>query len=221
MAIRPYLAMTAEEIAQNPTFYQKSALIYCPFSEATLSIPGSEILILTDSNPVNLQFADDCICRISSKRPPMVIVDFQRPELPAAVRFIRMLLDRLPCPVYVSDLYASDFSCPVFLSPLPPYKKLADHIQPWIGRDICLDISTERSQIRVTEEGSAITRLPPSQDTGNGFADSCLHCHYSISASDDTAVFTLWRTEEDLTALLDEAEGLGIRHTIGLYQELG
>ena len=50
--------------------------------------------------------------------------------------------------------------------------------------------------------------------------DSALHCHYHIKTFDDHIDFTLWRTREDLTNLLREAETLGVTLAVGLWQEL-
>ena len=47
-----------------------------------------------------------------------------------------------------------------------------------------------------------------------------LHCHYTIETNEKAARFTLWRTKEDLEALLEEAEKSGIVGYVGLYQEL-
>ena len=220
MAIRPYLAMTAEEIVKTDLLPPNSALMCCPFSETPPRLPDSGVLVLTDSRPADPQLSDSCIVEILQKYPVMVIVDFQKPKTAAALDFIGNLLDSLPCPVYVSDRYADAFSCPVFLSPVPLDVRLEDHIHPWKHREICLDVSGEGVRIRVTQDGAEYTHLPGYRSNVRGFFASYLHCHYSAATAQDTAEFLLWRTEEDMTALLDEAEKLGIKHAIGLYQEL-
>ena len=52
-----------------------------------------------------------------------------------------------------------------------------------------------------------------------GFADEQLHCHYRAETGDDFARFILWRTREDLHDLAQEAERLGIKALVGLWQE--
>ena len=51
-------------------------------------------------------------------------------------------------------------------------------------------------------------------------ADGALHCHYSIEEKQDAVVFRTWRTREDLSALILDAERLGVALSVGLYQEL-
>ena len=50
--------------------------------------------------------------------------------------------------------------------------------------------------------------------------DEKLHCRYSIATEPDAAIFTLQRTREDNTALLREAETMGVTKSVGLWQEL-
>ena len=76
-------------------------------------------------------------------------------------------------------------------------------------------------EISLTESGAARTPLPRwEQPEAEGFRDSRLSCHYRCELRENAAVFTLWRSPEDLKALLDQAENLGVAAAVGLYQEL-
>ena len=78
-------------------------------------------------------------------------------------------------------------------------------------------------------EGQDITLTPHGaeaspnrrRDFDHIHAEEALHCHYSIQDSPEGMVFHTWRTPEDLTGLIKEAEALGVTQTIGLYQEIG
>ena len=55
----------------------------------------------------------------------------------------------------------------------------------------------------------------------NGLMNEKLHCRYTVESAEKSAMFRLWRTREDLAALLAEAETTGVTRAIGLWQELG
>lgn len=220
MAISPYLAMTPAEIAKADVLPEKYAGIYCPFSlEAFLPCPAG-LLVLTDQETGNIPSVQMLSDRIRSVSREAVLLDFQCPGNPNALLLCKTLQERLPCPMVVSDVYARNLDCPVFLPPVPPHTQLTEHIAPWKGRDIWLDISTQGLLVTVTGSGSSEEALPRFSGTEKCHADSRLHCHYSFSVSEDKAEFTLWRTREDLAALLREAEQCGVKAAVGLYQEL-
>ena len=50
--------------------------------------------------------------------------------------------------------------------------------------------------------------------------DERIHCHYDVEVLSDRAVFTICRYKEDLAALVEEAENLGVLGCVGLYHEL-
>ena len=97
------------------------------------------------------------------------------------------------------------------------YRKL---IYPYVGREIWLEAALDGLQLTLTEQGCTGTALPFCE-YAEGFHEEALHCHYQIQVSDRHAKFSLFRTREDLDALLEEAEALGVTAAVGLWQELG
>ena len=71
--------------------------------------------------------------------------------------------------------------------------------------------------LTLTETGCQCSPLPPWEFPEKGFSEESLHCHYRIAKREDSVVFTLWRTKEDLQNLSEEAENLGMIGTIGLF----
>lgn len=127
-------------------------------------------------------------------------------------------LQRINCPVCVSMAYAKGLDCPVFLPPVPITTPLQDYIAPWKNREIWLDTALTCGEFTVTKDGSSYRPIATAPECT--LADHQLHCHYCISIKDDAIIFTLQRTRDDLDALINEAETLGIAATVGLYQEL-
>lgn len=232
MAIIPYLAMTAAEYAQASVLPEKLAWMACHFSpygtglsNLPSELPDNAVLIVNDVTPMHRHDSNrikEQLLQCTARLPiHAVLLDFQRPAGDCISNLIAGLLEALPCPVAVSELYASDFSCPVFLPPCPPYTLLQDHIASWQGREIWLETAASQSKILLTEKGCTYTEISPAENHEAGFEAPELHCHYQIETGEGYAKFTLWRTKEDLTELLKMAAELGIKETIGLYQELG
>jgi len=230
MGIPLFLAMTAAEFMATTKKPDKVAWMACHFSpygtgltNLPRTLPENSLLILNDRTPfcghepeavsqMLLQTAEEFRCR-------GILLDLQRPGCEKIGRIIKRVLT-LPLPVAVSDLYASKYDCPVFLSPPPPHKALADHAAPWQGREIWLETALDSCTITVTKEGSQVLPSPPSSGDFP-FQDDTLHCHYRIETGQEQICFSLQRTREDVASLLQEAEALGVTCAIGLYQELG
>ena len=149
-----------------------------------------------------------------------VLLDFQRPGYEEAELLAGRLSEALPCPVGVSALYGRGLTCPVFLPPAPPDVCLANYLAPWQGREIWLELALDGEIITLTPAGATTAPLPPAAQLSGGHRDEKLHCHYQIHTDADSARFTLFRTPEDLDALLTEGEALGVTRAVGLYQEL-
>ena len=149
-----------------------------------------------------------------------VLLDFEEPGKNELAGLASVLTSALPCPVVVSDVYAQAIDCPVFLSPCPHHIHLSDHMAPWMGREIWLDLARDAETITVTAEGSVVSPLPGYDLPEGGHRDEDLHCHYWAEVKANSVRFTLWRTAADLEALARAAEGLGIRTFVGLWQEL-
>lgn len=230
MAILPFLAMTAAEMAKVSDFPPKIAWMACHFSPYGLGLsnlpqrlPPHALLLLDDITPIRehdpQRITEQLLNCLESLNCHGVLLDFQRPDVPETAVLVNHLAQTLPCPVIVSESYASELSCPVFLPPVPPSVALEEYISPWEGRSIWMEIGLTGELLTLTEQGCEAVPLPFPNEASEGFPEKALHCHYRIETNEKSARFTLWRTEKDLAALLEEAEGLGISGAVGLYQE--
>ena len=229
MVLPLYLAQTAAEMAGNP-LSQNMAYMACHFapggkglSNLPEELPSGAMLILDDSTPMDSHDPELIVEQLSEiitlHHCEALLLDFQRREIPGQQKLAELLAGALPCPVGVSELYAGDLPCPVFLSPVPPDRPLGTHLAPWQGRELWLEAALDGITLTLTESGCTASALPDTPE--DGLTDEKLHCRYTIETSEDAAVFHLWRTREDLAALLAEAQTAGVTKAIGLWQELG
>lgn len=229
MAIPLYLAMTAAEFRSQVEYSAPIAWMACHFSPYSTglsnlpkTLPKDSVLILNDRIPVHghdpARILDQLDKTSNALKCSAILLDFQQNSEES--RRITEELLKLPCPVIVSEKYATDFDCPVFVSPVPLLKTVAEHIAPWNGRQIWLDAALDGAEITLTETGSTITALPAGTKPECPFEEESLCCHYSITVSEKKATFTLYRTTGDLSKLLIQAEKLGVTQSVGLYQEL-
>ncbi len=219
-----YLAMTAAEIAENSALPTPIAWMACHFSPYSTglsnlpkALPPNSMLMLNDRTPI-MGHDPDLIAEqlAASAREHLcsrILLDFERPGEPVQA-VIEAILQAAPCPVGVSEIYAGDYSCPVFLPPVPMTKTVEEYLSIWQGREIWLEAALDTQAVTVTAQGSRISPTPAPQ-APLPFADEALHCHYGLTLSGDKAVFTLHRTQEDLLQLID-----GSPCCVGLYQEL-
>lgn len=225
-----YLAMTAAEFAAADPLPPKIGWMACHFSpygtglsNLPASLPPESLLILNDRVPLcghdPQRIAAQLQQAVETLSCSTVLLDFQRRDDPQLQKLAAFLTASLSCPAAVSDAYADKLTCPVFLSPCPHHTPLAEHIAPWQGRELWLDLAADAETITLTKDGSDILPLPLGEIPEGGHWDEGLHCHYFTQTGDDFARFTLWRTREDLEALAKEAEELGIGTLVGLYQE--
>ena len=230
MAIKGYLAMTAAEFRVFPSKHKKIAWMACHFSPYGTSLsnlptdlPEGSLLILNDRTPICGHDPELISAQLSLLTQKFscggLLLDFQRPKEPETAALVSHLLQHLPCPMAVSHFYAKDLDCPVFLPPVPLDTPAEEHLTPWAGREIWLDVALDGCALALTESGCTQTQL--SETIEGGHADDSLCCHYQIEITPTSAVFRLQRTESDLTQLLRRAEAHGITHAVGLYQELG
>ena len=227
MFSKVFLALTNGELKkQFPEKIAYMALHFSPYSTGLsnlpLDLPKNSILLLDDSMPPENhapQLVSDQLVQLANQFSPAgILLDFQRPfteELKAMADYITKAL---PCPVGVTESYARDLDCPVFLSPLPANKALKDYIEPWKKQGVYLEIAPEGLEITVTEKGSNTRQIYPVQDLP--LVDKRLHCHYQVEVSSEKAVFTICRYKEDLLSLVQEAESLGVLGCVGLYGDL-
>lgn len=227
MFSKVFLAQTSGETKkQLPEKLAYIALHFSPYSTGLsnlpVDLPKSSILLLDDSmEPINHdpQLVSEQLLQLINQFSPVgILLDFQRPVTEKLKAMASYIVKALPCPVGVTELYARDLGCPVFLSPLPANKALKDYIEPWKKQGVYLEIAPEGLEITVTETGSSATTIFPV--TGLPLVDQRLHCHYQVDVSPGKVVFTICRYKEDLAALVQEAESLGVLGCVGLYREL-
>lgn len=231
MALPLYLALTAPELFAAGTLPKHLAYMACHFSHcgAGLSnfpqaLPEGSMLILNDSTPalqhdpllIGNQLAEaaerlQCSC---------VLLDLQRPVNGLTLQIAEAAVLALSCPVAVSEGYAAQLKCPVFLSACRPDISLREYLKNWQGREIWLETALSTTLITVDKVGSRLAPEHPCDPTLLPHRSERLHCHYKIESKPEQVRFTLQRTQEDLKELLAEAEALGIVGAVGLYQEL-
>lgn len=230
MPIAHYLAMTSAEMTGNSVFPDHTAWMACHFSPSGQGLsnlpkwlPPGSVLILDDSTPIHdhdpVLIAEQLQGCIKSLQCVGLLLDFQRPGEARTQELTDYLCRTLPCSVTVSELYADAPGCAVFMAPIAADESMDSRLARWSGREIWLDTTLEGMEIALTERGAVSAPLPSWEHPDNGFPEERLHCHYQISLDTDRAVFTLWRTSEDIAQQLEEAEQLGVTAAVGLYQE--
>lgn len=224
-----YLAMTAAEFRNCRELPTKIAWMACHFSpygtalsNLPRTLPEGSLLILNDRTPIH-GHDPALICKLLTEtvarlRCDAVLLDFQRPGCQEAAAVAKRLME-LPCPVAVSEFYASDLPCPVFLPPVPLLTPLDAYLRPYEGRNIWLDTAPEGLSAVVTENGCTFSPVHGTDAADLPHYDNELLLHYRIDVTGSTAAFTLKRTRDDLTALLKKARSHGVTHAVGLYQE--
>ena len=230
MKIASYLAMTAAEFQSAEQYPPHMAWMACHFSpygtglsNLPTFLPDNSLLILNDITPVfghdPQRITEELRCVAEEWNCDGILLDFQRPG-EAQTRAITEAIAALPFPVGVTPQYAEHLSCAVFLPPLPLTTPLQDYLAPWSGRDIWLEIATERDCIRVDRSGSHELRqdfipipLP--------HRDEALHCRYGMKVQENHIDFYLQRGKEEVAALTEAGERLGISRFVGLYQQFG
>lgn len=189
------------------------------------SLPEGSVLILNDRMPCCGHSAGLVTCRLRDAvkrlKCESVLLDFQRPPDPESEAMVQAIIQVLPCPVAVSEGFAGELSCPVFLSPSPLHLPLAEYLAPWQGRDIWLEAALCQEDIIVTEKGTEFIPQFPSDGLTDCFFDETLCCHYRTKTEDDRITFTLYDTRSSLEMKLALAQSLGVKRAIGLWQELG
>ncbi|MBE6958653.1 MAG: hypothetical protein E7447_05840 [Ruminococcaceae bacterium] len=229
MEIPLYLAMTAAEYSGCTELPAHMGWMACHFSPSGPGLsnmppylPTGSVLLVDDSNPfcdhqariIARQLAE----AVEKWHLCSVVLDFQRPVDPDVKKMAEHLHSALPCPVVVTPDYAPSAS-PILLPPCPPNRRLQDHIAPFKGRDIWLELALEGMSIHISRAGSHAEPLPYTSAAEFPHWDERLHCHYRIIRATDSVTFHLQRSREDLQKLLANADGLGITHAIGLWQE--
>ena len=231
MAIAPFLAMTAAEIRANPHITGPIGWMACHFSpygtglsNLPEQLPEGSLLILNDRTPWWCHDPEKILDQLEERLRSLscwgLLLDFQRPGVDQVADLVRLLATKLDYPVGITETYAPDLKCPVFLPPVPLQLSVQEHLAPWQGREIWLEAAGDGACVMVTPEGSHTTPLLPREFPQAGFQEDALHLHYITRVAEDRAEFTLWRTGEDIAAILEEAEHYGVTAAVGLWQEL-
>ena len=229
MGLQFYLAMDPSEIQRKLPDTGSIAWFSCQFSpdgedlsNLPRTLPEGSALILDDGYLCR-QLNTRSICRslglvAERLRLRAVVLDFQRPYIPLLGKLAHMLEQRLPCPLVAPKAYAVHTRGPVLLASIP----LDVRPESWIGasqRPVWLELDNRCTRLALTPQGLQRSFAEGVIPQGNDFTSRELFCHYQIKAG-SVPTFTLYRTGEDLTALLEKLELLGVEAAIGLYQEL-
>lgn len=229
MAIPCYLALTAGEFANIRPLPKNTAYMACHFScygaglsNLPATLPVGSLLTLNDRTPVFRhdpeQILSEMLAAIERLAPSGVLLDFQRPDVPLTQEIARLLTGSLPCPVAVTLPYAENLSCPVFLPPPPLHMPLKNHLAPYAGREIWLELATEAARYIINKDRCAVTPTEALLLPEPVLEDQDAFCRYHIEIREDHAEFTLQRTEKELSQIL--SSDIGIAKGIGLYQQL-
>lgn len=229
MGLPLYLACTAEELSDMNPGAGSVAYMAChfsPYGNGLLPLPETlsrcDMLILNDRIPV-MQHDPDTVLRqlsdfLEQTGADSLLLDLQRPEVPRTKAMVKAATT-LPCAVGVTACYAGCSNGPVLVE-MPMHHPLAAAPERWPERVLWLDAACNTQRITVTEAGASHASLPPDRPQGICHRDEKLCCSYHMDVLEDRAEFTLFRTKEDLKALLKQAEQLGFAKAVGLYQEL-
>ncbi len=224
-----FLAMTAAECKKAlPNRVCFMACHFSPYSAGLTNLPTElppdSMLLLDDSMPPadhDPKIVAEQLCELVRQFSVYgVLLDFQREKTEVSKAVVNAILQALPCPVAVTEDYAMDLGCPVFLSACPVNVPLDKYLRPWQKQGVYLEIAPGRTQITATEKGAEKAFLPVGETESLRFYDEGLCCHYKTEVFERRAVFTLQRSREDLEKLIGKAQDLGVTAVVGLYQEL-
>ena len=227
-----YLALTAGELYGNAPKEENLAYMACHFSLYTTglsnvpdALPPGAMLILNDQIPICGHDQNRIIDQLQEVMErhacASLLLDFQRPGNKEIAQLCSLLSTEMQYPLGISHHYADGLNCAVFLPPPPLDMPLGEYVKPWQGRKVWLEAALEAAEFTITADGCKAASLPYEFSQDNTFAEEILHCRYRCEVDSDKIHFHLYRTIDQLEALLDEATTLGIEKSIGLYQQLG
>ena len=228
MSLRFYLAMTEAEIRRAPVLPKHLAYMAChfsPYGTGLVNIPDrlppGSILIVNDRVPVLAHDPEQITKQLFDAAHRLrlygVLMDFQIPCNPQTEQIVANVANALPCPVGVSEPYASTLSCPLFCAP-PIYRPLAEYCQNKKGRPLWLEAFQETALLTVNASGCTVSQ--EKVISGETYFDDMLQCSYQYRIEKDRALFQLSRQLADMPGYLRQAEAAGIDVAIGLYQQL-
>ena len=226
-----YLATTAQEFPNFKELPSTLCYLACHFSAGgeglsnlPSALPEHSILCADDSTPISNHKASIVIKQLNDLierfNPCGILLDFQRPGNPYTPNMVENILMHLSCPVAVSHIYARDYSCPVFLPPLPFRKTISEYLSPWKGREIWLEIENDKEMAIVTEESFGVEQVCSIPNGIIQFRESSLLCHYCTQIKQDHIALFFHRTAQDLEELQMQAQKYGVTKFLGLWQQL-
>lgn len=222
MAIVLFLAIHPEE--QAPALRHRGWMACHLTSDGVtappVNFPRDAMLVVDDST--SPRHADPAAVAATVTRIPCdgILLDFQKPDNPLTAEIAAAIREKALIKVGISEPYAKNLDCAVFLPPIPPNRPPESYLRPWQGREIWLDMAPSPTRINITESGSRQCPLSAVPRWENCHADEELFCHYHIQAEQNQIAFDLWRTHRDIWELLQATEAMGVTRGIGLYQEL-
>lgn len=231
MEIPLFLAMTAAEFRSAEALPAHPVWMACHFSSYGTGLsniprgltPGC-MLMLNDRTPICGHDPEDVaktLCQAADALEcDSILLDFQRADCDELTDVVQAVLGRSVRPVGISALYAHSFDCPVLVPPIPPQIIPKEALSVWQGREIWLELSTEGTEIIVTEEGSRYTPLPGFIPHAQAHPEAELCCHYEIQVEEGCIHFHLGRTNEDQAALIGIAKACGTTKALALWQEM-
>lgn len=232
MGITGYTAMTAAEFHSARVLPSHFAWMACHFScygtglsNLPQQLPDGAMVIVNDRTPVHGHDPKIITAQLQAlfeaQKPACFLLDLQRPDNPETKQIAQAIVAALPCPVGVSSLYAEDLDCPVFLPPPAIDCPFKDHLLPWTGRDIWLEVAEDTQTATVTEQGCTFSPGAPSPAEGDLLLDEEVFCHYRSETAENALRVYLWRDKEALHKMLLSANDFGVTLAVGLYQQLG
>ncbi|MBE6947238.1 MAG: hypothetical protein E7454_03170 [Ruminococcaceae bacterium] len=229
MVFDRYHAMTAAEFSGSANLPSHIGWLSCHFSSSGFGLsnlppllPPNSLLIIDDSVPMDNHQAEEILSQLLDIEKKFeisgILLDFQRNCDKKTKQLSCFLQKNLPCPVIAPPAYSSAGK-PVFLPPAPLHQPLEAYLAPYRNREIWLDMARLSEKITVTPNGSQYELSPTCPGALPPHYDSKLHCHYHIQVEDDTVTFLLERDQSSIDSWLQDAQRLGIRAVVGLYQE--
>lgn len=224
----PYLAMTAAELENCRDLPPKIAWMACHFSPYNLgltnlpsSLPVNSLLILNDRTPVcghdPILVADTLTFVVEKFDCFGILLDLQQPRNQETDAIVEKVLS-IGKKVCVTEEYAKEKNCAVFLPPCPALMPLNDYIKPWQNREVWLELALTECTASITRSGCAIFPVAKGQ---TNWIDTEMCLNYGVQYKEDRVEFSLKRTRENLQGLMEAGIKHGVTQFVGLWQELG
>ena len=231
MDIKRYIAMTRSEFSSFRSSECLPAWMACHFSPYGIGIsnlpdvlPEASMIILNDIIPPYEHDPDiiaNQLNELASKaKTNTFLLDFQREKNRKTEAIVKELTNKLNGKVGVTEAYAENTTCAVFLTCPLPYQPLSKKISRWDGRDLWLELAVETSIVHISTSGSKITHVNKSILNAKDSYDNVLKSRYLTEINEKQAMITIERNPETLYLLEQEAASYDIELTIGLYQQL-